>query len=103
MIYEVILSPAAESDLLGIADYIRLQLQEPIVAVNLIKRLKKAVLSLETMPMRHPLAADEYIAAKQIRVMPAERYLIFYTVNESSKTVRIVRILYGKRAWQALL
>lgn len=66
MIYEVILSPAAESDLLGIADYIRLQLQEPIVAVNLIKRLKKAVLSLETMPMRHPLAADEYIAAKQI-------------------------------------
>ena len=103
MIYEIILSPAAESDLSGIADYIRFQLQEPIVAINLIKRLKKAVLSLETMPMRHPLAADEYIAAKRIRVMPVERYLIFYTVDESQKIVCIVRILYGKRAWQALL
>jgi hypothetical protein len=38
-----------------------------------------------------------YLAAKGISKLPTDNYLIFYTVNKSTTTVNIVRVLHGKR------
>ena len=56
-----------------------------------------------TPPARQPLVRDAYLASRGIRMLPADGYLIFYTIQEETKTVHILRIVHGKREWNALL
>lgn len=101
--YTVFLSQRAAEDLEEIVDYIASGLQAPDTAMGLLRRLKKAVSSLETMPERHGLVSDPYLAAKGIRLLPESGYLIFYRVNQAQAAVTVIRVLYGKREWEALL
>ncbi len=100
--YSAMISAAAGEDIDGIADYIANVLLEPETAAKLIGRLKTAVKSLETMPERHPLAADAYLALRGIRTIRVDNYCVFYTVNRAERTVNIIRVIYTKRAWEKL-
>ncbi len=101
--YSVMMSAAAAEDIGGIADYIANTLLEPETAAKLIGRLKTAVNSLETMPERHPLVADTYLALRGIRMICVDNYCVFYTVDKAEHNVTIIRIIYKKRAWERLL
>ena len=101
--YALRISAAAEADLEGIASYIALDLQESVIALKQIGRIKDAMMTLGTMPERHGIVSDKYLAAKGIRMLPADNYLVFYMVNKSQAAVNIVRVLYGRREWEALL
>lgn len=101
--YSVMMSAAAAEDIGGIADYIAYTLLEPETAAKLIGRLKTAVKSLETMPERHPLVADTYLALCGIRMICVDNYCVFYTVDKAEHNVTIIRIIYKKRAWERLL
>ena len=95
--YSVMMSAAAAEDIGGIADYIA------NTAARLIGRLKTAVKSLETMPERHPLVADTYLALCGIRTLLVDNYCVFYAVNRAEHTVNIIRVIYTKRAWEKLI
>ncbi len=101
--YSVMMSAAAAEDIGGIADYIANTLLEPETAAKLIGRLKTAVKSLETMPERHPLVADTYLALCGIRMICVDNYCVFYTVDKAEHNVTIIRIIYKKRAWEKLI
>ena len=58
---------------------------------------------LDALPARQPLVRDAYLASRGIRMLPADGHLIFYTIQEETKTVHILRIVHGKREWNALL
>ena len=103
MKYNLVISEAAEADLDGIADYISYELKEPITALKKLERIQEAMATLEELPERHSLVQDKYLAAKGIRKLPIDNYLIFYTVNKSTNTVNIVRILHGRRDWESIL
>jgi len=101
--YKVLLTQPAIGDLKGIADYIAGELKEPTLAKRLVGKIKEAIMSLDEMPARHALAADEYFAAQGIRWLMADNYMVFYVVTEENATVVVIRILYGRRDWLHLL
>lgn len=37
------------------------------------------------------------------RIEPIDNYLIFYTVNKSTNTMNIARVLHGRRDWESIL
>ena len=55
MNWEVEFTDQAKQDLRDILDYITYELQEPQVAVNLVRQITKEILSLNQMPMRYRL------------------------------------------------
>jgi len=101
--YSLVIAEAAEADLNRIADYIFYELKEPATALKQMERIKEAMLALEEMPERQTLVQDQYLAAQGIRKLPVDNYLIFYSVNKSTNTINIVRVLYGKRDWESIL
>ena len=101
--YNLAIAEAAEADLDEIADYISYELKEPTTALKQLARIQEAMGTLEELPERHSLVKDKYLAAKGIRKLPIDNYLLFYTVNKSANTVNIVRILHGRRDWESIL
>lgn len=101
--YSVMISATAGEDAAGIADYIAYMLLDPQAAIRLIGKLKEAVNSLKTMPERHPLVAEAYLALRGIRTLLVDNYCVFYAVNRAEHTVNIIRVIYTKRAWERLL
>ena len=59
MNWEVEFTDQAKQDLRDILDYITYELQEPKVAVNLVRQITKEILSLNQMPMRYRLYEEE--------------------------------------------
>lgn len=101
--YELFVTDASEADLNETADYIAFSLKEPLTALKLINRIKDAVLSLGEMPQHHRPVSDRSLSEKNIRFLPVDKYLIFYTINETPKKVTILRILHSRREWERLL
>ncbi|HLQ98620.1 MAG TPA: type II toxin-antitoxin system RelE/ParE family toxin [Candidatus Dormibacteraeota bacterium] len=101
--FQVIITEPAEQDLHTVINYISKELHNPLAAKKLLRNIKLKVELLKTYPKRFPLVRDKVLALKNIRKIPIDHYLIFYTVDESTKQVTIVRILYAKRNWIDLL
>ncbi|SPF46518.1 Addiction module toxin, RelE/StbE family (fragment) [Candidatus Desulfosporosinus infrequens] len=66
-------------------------------------KISDEALSLEEMPQRNALVADERLSTAGIRKLLVDNYIIFYVISEKEKTVMIIRILYGRRDWLTLL
>ena len=97
MKYKIIFSENAKRDLISIVRYISDELLEPNIAEKLSYRILKDVKSLDEFPNRHRLCDYQEWKDKGLRVLPTENYLVFYIPDESSKMVKIYRIIYGKR------
>ncbi|WP_234121321.1 type II toxin-antitoxin system RelE/ParE family toxin [Clostridium hydrogenum] len=101
--YDIQITEPAEKDLYEIGAYISRELLEPETAKKVISKIAKVINSLGDMPLRNVLVADERLAYKGIRKIIVDNYIVLYIVTENSKTVTIIRILYGKRNWMNLL
>ena len=56
-----------------------------------------AVKTLGEMPKRHSLYGDEPWKSRGLRFLPVGKYLILYSVDDVTKIVSIVRIMFGGR------
>jgi toxin ParE1/3/4 len=101
--YNLAIAEAAEADLEEIADYISHELKEPETALKQLTRIEEAMTTLEELPERHSLVQDKYLAAKGIRKLPIDNYLIFYNINKSINTINIARVLHERRDWESIL
>lgn len=101
--FNIEITKPAENDLFGIGRYISRELLEPETAQKVVSKIAEGIISLEDMPLRNALVEDERLAYKGIRRIMVNNYIIFYLVNEDSKIVTIIRILYGRRDWINLL
>lgn len=93
MNWEIEFTDQAKQDLRDILDYITYELQEPKVAVNLVRQITKEILSLNQMPMRYRLYDEEPWKNQGLRCFPVKNYLIFYYPDETKNTVYAVRII----------
>ena len=91
MIYSVNISAQADKDIRAIYEYIALTLMSPENANAQLSRLEDRINKLDNLPKRFPKYNNE------IRFMPVDNYLVFYTVEDVSKNVSILRVMYGKR------
>ena len=103
MIYHIEITELAEVDMYEIGLYIAQTLHSPESAEKLLDEIDCNILSLEQMPKRFALVSDKRLASFGIRIIPVKNYLIFYFVEDSVRTVTIVRVLYSKRDWVHLL
>ena len=94
---------AAELDLNQIFGYIADVLHEPEAAARLLSSFKEAIDSLHTLPFRQRPLKEEPYSALGVRRLFVGNYIIFYSAVESNATVQILRVLYKRREWQALL
>ena len=97
MNWEVEFTDQARHDLRDILDYITYELQEPQIAVNLVRQITKEILSLNQMPMRYRLYDEEPWHSRGLRFFPVGNYLVFYKTDDETEIVYVVRIMYGGR------
>lgn len=102
-IYTIRITEPAKNDLKEIGRYVTGELLEPAIAIKLVDKIGGVVLSLEEMPHRNTPVSDERLASLGIRKQLVENYIIFYKISEARKIVTVIRILYAKRDWLALL
>jgi len=89
--------------LLNVSNYISEILKAPLAAENLLLEAEKEIGNLCDFPLSCPLVRDTYFATKGVRFLTIRNYLVFYTANESTQVVTIIRFLYARRDWASLL
>ena len=97
------ITKAAECDLEGAADYIHYVLLNPSAAENLLDEFENLLNDLREYPEIHTIVDDPVLFEWGIRFAPLKNYLVFYTLSKEDNMVYILRFLYGKRNWTAIL
>ena len=95
--YKVAYSPKARDDLKEIYSYIAFTLMVPDTAEGQVNRIRKAIRSLDFMPLRNPAVDWEPWKSMGMRKIPVDNFVVFYTVDEAARTVTVIRIVYGGR------
>ena len=90
-------------DLTEILSYITYVLKEPAIAKRIYSSIKDKITSLEYMPNRHAIIDEEKYIHLKIRKLPVENYTAFYTIDEHTHIVHVLRILYNRRNWKNLI
>ena len=103
MKYTVRIAERAQKDIEEAADYIEYALKNPQAADSLLDELDSVRSGLEEMPERYPPARDEILASWGVRFVRIKKYLAFFIVDQAEETVHIIRFLYGKSNWTAIL
>lgn len=101
--FSLIYSPESIDDLRDIFAYISVSLSEPTIARKQVERIRTAVKTLDQLPLRNPLVEWEPWSTYQMRKLLVDNYIVFYLVDTESKTVSVIRILYGGRDLEAVL
>jgi len=101
--YRVYVSEPAVNDLRDIVRYISAQLSAPMTALKMIDIIEEAITGLAVMPQKCPSVTDERLAMMEYRKLLVKNYIVFFTIDEKSKTVDVERILYARRDWRHIL
>ena len=95
--YHVTISDDAKKDLLDIKSYIQTTLAAPQAALNTVKKIAAASMSLSIFPERgsiiEKLTKDKFI----FRQLVVGNYRMIYRILEDSDEVLIIRIIYTAR------
>jgi len=97
--YNLMISPAAQSDFLSIVD--DLSTLPPEEAVVIFNEVIEEVETLQTDPKSCPFARDSQLRLRRYRVLAVDNYIVFFLIIGS--TVEIRRILYTKRQYERFL
>ena len=87
MIYEVITTDQADTDLRGIYEYIAFELLLPDNAAGQLERLEEHIIGLEEFPEKFIPYKKEPWHSRGLRVMPVDNYLVFYIPNKDAGIV----------------
>ena len=98
---QLIIFPAAQSDLEQIFRYISIDLCNPAAANGLIEDFENALDNVCTFPQSCPLTDNEYVKDKTLRKLVVKNYIIFYRATDSK--VQVVRVVYGMRDYSVIL
>ena len=87
----------ADSDMLGIADYITQQCGSQHIGESFIDRLNDCLETLATQPLLGP-CRDDLLTG--LRYHPFERYLVFYTPIDNG--IEVIRVIHAARDLEAI-
>ena len=95
--YSVIYSSKAKDDLIEIYSYIAFDLQVPDIAEGQVNRIRKTIRSQDFMPSRYITVEWEPWKRMRMHQVPVDNFVVYYVVNDDSRTVTVIRIFYGGR------
>ena len=99
---EVVIAQSGKLDVKEKKKYILQQFKYREYAENFSKKIKKAVLALDTLPTGYNTTGFRY-RGYDIYMKPCESYLLFYTVDEAVKTVTVLRVMQDGMDWQYII
>ena len=94
---ELIITEQADADLRGIYEYIAFELLSPENAARHLDRLEESIIRLEEFPQKFRMNDKEPWCSRGLRIMPVDNYVVFYILDEDTKTVTVVRVMYNGR------
>ena len=103
MAYKLQTTEQADHDIREIIEYMVVQLTAPKAAIVFKQKLLACYHLLKDHPLLFALCPDETLAKLGYRFVPVKNYILFYRVDEDTKTVYISRVVYGKRKYSELL
>ena len=95
------INPLALKDLTGIKEYITKELDNPISAVSVIKRVIQSYEKLKDFPEMGVSLSTKIGISTGYRYLISGEYIIFYKVD--GEYVSIYRILHAKRDYLSIL
>ena len=95
--YELILTDRAKQELEDIYYYISKSLMADKAAENLINKIEKSILRLETMPESCSRIEELKEKNRVYRKLIINNYVAIYRIDEVNQKVYIIRIVYGGR------
>lgn len=101
--YKVIVSEEAKKDIKANVTYVKNILKNTGAANKLNVDLKKAVMSLSSMPERNPIIGLNDNPNRDFRRMILRNYNIFYSIDVDKAQVNIIRIFHSRRDWNRIL
>lgn len=101
--YSVIYSSKAKDDLIEIYSYIAFDLQVPDIAEGQVNRIRKTIRSLDFMPSRYITVEWEPWKSMRMHQVPVDNFVVYYVVNDDSRTVTVIRIFYGGRDIEGII
>ena len=81
----------------------RRALKNPTAADKLLDVADEKIGALAEFPHKFEVVSDKLLSLWGIRFTIVMNYLAFYTVDDATQTVHIVRFLYGKSNWITIL
>lgn len=93
--YTVIVTRLAADDAAGMIRYISGDLKNVQAAKRHLDLYLETVESLGEFPNRYAISSLSGLYEKEIRLVPFGNYVIAYSVDDSQKTVTVLRVLYG--------
>ncbi|NLP31334.1 MAG: type II toxin-antitoxin system RelE/ParE family toxin [Clostridiales bacterium] len=101
--YKLVVSALAYQDLDSTISYIAIQLANPTVASDFLNELDKCYSHLINNPMIYPKCNNESLEKQGYRKVIIKNYILIYKVDETNKTVIVLRLFYGARDYAKLL
>lgn len=100
--YRILYSPESLDDVRNIGAYIRDELGSPQAAKGLVSKIRDTIRNLSTMPLRHPVVGWEPWRSAGVRRVTVGNHTIFYLVDQDSREVRVLRVLYGRMDFEGI-
>ena len=95
--YQIIMTPDATTDLVELRDYIADVLLVPDTALSYIRAIREEISKLSEMPGRIKPVDDEPWHSRGIREIMAKNFYVYYRIDEETKRVYIMNVIYNKR------
>lgn len=96
-LYEIIMTPDATTDLVELRDDIADVLLVPDTALSYIRAIREEISKLSEMPGRIKPVDDEPWHSRGIREIMAKNFYVYYRIDEETKRVYIMNVIYNKR------
>ena len=101
--YNIYVSDSFQKDLMQIVYYINHSFSAPFTAANFLEILENTLYDLTLMPHRYVLVSDPYLGKKGFRKCIIKKYILFFTIDEDSKSIHVHRILHSRQNWMNIL
>ena len=95
--------PIAKSDMVDIAKYIGVKLENPEAAERLAEKMIEAAEKLTDMPYKCPVYIPVKPLRHEYRKLIVQNYIMFYWVDEDKKLITIARVVYSGRDYENIL
>lgn len=95
--YNVIITPEAQSDMLGIVLYIARDLGVPQAAKSLEQAFRLRISSLSSMPKRIKTVEEQPWKDRGVRRTLVRKYYIYYVVDDETRTVHVIAVIFAGR------
>ncbi len=97
------LTDYAQQQLMQIITNVSKLMAAPVAARHWSARLEKEITSLSYLPLRYPLLELEPWRSEGIHRMVVDKFIVYYWVDEATKTVWVIAVVLGKRDQQLAL